>query len=175
MTVTCESIFSDMDLPGWTHCHGFTPASNQAPGAAHCSPTSRIRERIRKIKARKPVGWDRDNLVRKAKANHTSKVKPRINSLFPIGSQVFSHLQESTAPSHMMVTWENKHHHSKCPPFLPSSFFLPFCILSMMSYGWEYPFVQFGSPVPLWIKSTLLKPSHPTDSVLNKMKAREIL
>lgn len=39
-----------------------------------------------------------------------------------MSSQVFSHLQESTAPSHTMVTWENKHHHSKCPPFLPSSF-----------------------------------------------------
>jgi len=47
----------------------------------------------------------------KAKVMHTSKTKQGIHSL-PISRQVFSHLQESGSPSHVTVTWEDKHHHS---------------------------------------------------------------
>lgn len=50
----------------------------------------------------------------------TSRAKHRINSLLPTGRQVFSHLQESRAPPHVMATQEEKHHHSKCAP-LPAS------------------------------------------------------
>ncbi|NWV43969.1 TENS3 protein, partial [Grantiella picta] len=49
------------------------------------------------------------------------------------------------SPSRVMVTWEDKHRPSKRPPLPPSS--PPFCILSMMSCGLEYPSGQFGSPV----------------------------
>ena len=59
---------------------------------------------------------------------------------------VFSHLQESSAPSHLSITWEDKHHHSKHPP---ASFFFPqLYMLNMMSYGLEYPLGQLGSAVP---------------------------
>jgi len=58
---------------------------------------------------------------------------------------VFSHLQESRAPSRVTVTWEDKCHHSDRPP--PSFFFSPLCMLSMTSYGMESPFGQWGSAV----------------------------
>ncbi|KAF1507314.1 Collagen type IV alpha-3-binding protein, partial [Megadyptes antipodes antipodes] len=74
------------------------------------------------------------------------KAKQGIHSLLPIGRQVFSHLQESRAPSCIRVTWEDKHRDSKCSPLPPSS--LSFLLLSMMSYGVEYPFGQLGSAVP---------------------------
>jgi len=48
-----------------------------------------------------------------------SKTKEGIHSLPPISRQVFSCLLESRALSRVMVTWEDKHHHSKYPP-LPS-------------------------------------------------------
>ena len=37
-----------------------------------------------------------------------------------MGRQVFSHLQESRAPSYIKVTWEDKHNNARCPS-LPSS------------------------------------------------------
>jgi len=49
---------------------------------------------------------------------YTSKAKQGINSLLPIARQVFSHPQESRAPSRVTATWEDKHHHSECSPFL---------------------------------------------------------
>jgi len=62
-----------------------------------------------------------------------------MHSSLPMGKQVFGYLQESSsAPSHVMVTWENKPHHSE-RPCLPSSS-PPLYMLSMMSYGMEYPF-----------------------------------
>ncbi|NWR92646.1 TENS3 protein, partial [Furnarius figulus] len=66
--------------------------------------------------------------------------------------QVFIHLQESSAPSCIMVTWEDKLHPSRCAPF----FFPLLYILSMMSYGLEYLSGCFGSPVP-----TVSPPSLP--------------
>ena len=64
---------------------------------------------------------DKDSLTGKAKAVHASKAKQGIHSPLPMGRQVFSHPQESRAPSHIMVTWEDKCHNARCPPFLPSS------------------------------------------------------
>jgi len=68
-----------------------------------------MRETIRRVKVRKVVGWDKNNLIGKAKAVHTSKVKPGIHSLLFISRQVFSHGQESRAPACLIVTWEDKH------------------------------------------------------------------
>ena len=64
--------------------------------------------------------WDKDSLIGKAKAMHTSKAKQGIHSLLPMGRQVFCCLQESRAPSRAMVTWEDKCHHLNVLP-LPSS------------------------------------------------------
>lgn len=50
---------------------------------------------------------------------HPSKAKQGVDSLFPMGRQVFGHLQESRVPSCVMVIWENKHCHSKGPPSPP--------------------------------------------------------
>ena len=102
-------------------------------------------ERIRRVKIRKLVGWDKDSLVGKAKAARTSKAKQGIHSPLPIGRQVFSHLQEGWAPLHVTVTWEDKRHLSEHPPFL----LLPqLCMLSMTSYGMGYPFGQLRSALP---------------------------
>jgi len=38
---------------------------------------------------------------------HASKAKQGLHSLLPIRRQVFSHLKESRAPSHVTVTWES--------------------------------------------------------------------
>ena len=80
-----------------------------------------------------------------SKSHVCKQAKQRIHSLLPIFRQVFSQLQESRAPSCVMVTWEDKLYHSERPP----SFFFPqLYMLSMMSYGMEYPFGQLGSAVP---------------------------
>jgi len=46
-----------------------------------------------------------------------------------------------------MLTWEDKRHHFDCLPLfllLPPQLYM----LSMTSYGMEYPFGQLGSAVP---------------------------
>jgi len=77
---------------------------------------------------------------------HISKAKQGIQSLLPMGRQVYSHLQESRALSRVMITWEDKRHHSKSLPFLLLSPPLLY-MLSMTPYGMEYPFGQLGSAV----------------------------
>ena len=107
------------------------------------SPLGRMGERIRRVKVWKFEGWDKDSLIGKAKAAHASKAKQGIHSLLLVGRQVFSQPQESRAPSRETVTWEEKRHHSECPP-LPSS--SPnFLLLRTMSHGMEYPFGLVGS------------------------------
>ena len=101
--------------------------------------------RVGRAKARKLMGWDKDSLIGKAKAKHASKANQGIHSLLPISRQVFSHLQQSRAPSRIMVTREAKRHHSECPP--PSSFIPQLYALSTTSYSTEHPFGQLGSAV----------------------------
>lgn len=79
-------------------------------------------KRIERVKVRKLLDWAKDGLLCKAKA--TCKTKQGIDSLFPIGRQVFSHLKESRAPSCEILTWEDRCHHCKCPPY---SFFNIIC------------------------------------------------
>jgi len=69
---------------------------------------------------------------------HASKAKPGIHSLLAISRQVFSHGQESRAPARVTVTWEEKCHHSECPPFL---------ILPRASYA-EHDFIWYR--ISLW-------------------------
>lgn len=70
-----------------------------------------------RAKVRRLMGWDKDGLIGKAEALHASKANAEINSLLPMGREVFSHLQEGRALSHVRLTWGNKHHDSKHPPF----------------------------------------------------------
>jgi len=92
-----------------------------------------MRERIGRVKVRKLVGWDKHSLIGKAKTTHTSKSKEGIISLLPIGRQVFNHLQESRALSHVT----GRRMPSLRTSTLPSSFH-SFILLSMMSYGVEH-------------------------------------
>lgn len=107
-------------------------------------PLTHSPSKIRRVKAGELMGWEKDSLIGKAKAVHTSKANQGINSLLPMSSQ----LQESQAPSHVMVAWEDKFHHSKCPPSLlyPSTLYT--------ELGLEHPFGQLGS-----VSSQL--PKHP--------------
>ena len=90
--------------------------------------------------------WDKDSVIGKAKAACAGKAKQGINSLLPISRQVCSHLQESNAPSHIVVTWENKCYHSECslPFFCPPTLYTEQKVI----YGMEYPFGPLGSAVP---------------------------
>lgn len=58
-----------------------------------------------------------------------------------MGMQVFSHLQESRAPSPVTVSWEDKLITQNVPPFL----LLPPTLHT--EHGLDYPFGQLGSRV----------------------------
>lgn len=88
-----------------------------------------------------------------------NKAKQGIPSPLSMSWQMLNHPYESRTPSHIMVTWEHKHHHSECPS--PPSSPLHLCILSMMHYGMEYPRSEMGSAV-----SALSPPSLRTPSLL---------
>ena len=68
--------------------------------------------------AKRLTDRDNDSLIGKAKAVCGSKAKQGIHLLLPMGRQVFSHLQESGAPSCITVTWEDKPTTPNVPPFL---------------------------------------------------------
>lgn len=71
----------------------------------------------------------------------TSKAKPGIHSVLATGRQ-FSLSQESTAPSHAMLTWECKHRHYEHLP-LPPSF--PCCIYQARCHlVWDITWVSWG-------------------------------
>jgi len=72
-------------------------------------------ERIGRVKERKLMGYYNHSLIGKARAIHATKTKQAIHLLLPISRQVFSHFQESRAPSHTAVTLADKCHHSECP------------------------------------------------------------
>ena len=111
----------------------------------HC-PCVWMGETIRRVKVRKLVGWDKDNLIDKAKASGTSKAKPGIHSPLPMGGQ--AGVQPS--PGKQGSITRNGDLGRQTPSLwmsLPSSFFPQLYMLSMTSYGMEYPFGQFGSAV----------------------------
>lgn len=51
------------------------------------SPTNGTGERIRRVKGKKLVGWDKDSLAGKAKFMHASKAKQEIHSPFPMAGR----------------------------------------------------------------------------------------
>lgn len=121
---------SAVNLAAWLLLHGrtmLTCCCGLTHTAAHSPTPAGMGKKIRTVKVRKLVDWDKDNVIGKEKVVCTSKNKYRIHSLLPTSSQVFSHFQESRA-SYVMITWKYKCHiskHSPHPPFPPSlpSFF----------------------------------------------------
>lgn len=102
-------------------CHGLTPAGNEAPPNCSLIPHNRTkgeRMKIGRVKVRKLMGCDKYSLISKEIAMYTRKAKQRIHSPLPMVRQVFSHLQESRAPSCVMITLEDKYHNSEHLPFL---------------------------------------------------------
>lgn len=79
---------------------------------------SGIGERMGRPTGRNLMGWDKGSLTDKAKAACTSEAKEGIHSPLPISRQVFNRLQESTDPSCLTVTWEDKCYNYKCPCFI---------------------------------------------------------
>lgn len=61
-----------------------------------------------------------------------------------MGRQVYSHSQDSRAPLHIMVTREDKHHHSRHLHFLLLS---PAVCAGQMPHGLGHPLGNLGSPV----------------------------
>ena len=111
------------------------------------SPLGAIGDRTGRVELRKLVEWDKNGLIGKAKAAHASKAKQRIHSLLPISRQVFRHLQQSRAPAHGTVTWEDRHQHSE-NPFLPPALHC----WAWRHVAWDIPLVNWGQlsqPCPL--------------------------
>lgn len=78
--------------------HGLTSVSSSAPQSHLLTSPQWDGGRIRKVKGRNLIGlgWDKDNLIGKAKGARTEKAKPGINSPPPMGRQVFCHLPPSS-------------------------------------------------------------------------------
>ena len=114
--------------------------------AAHSLSLSGMGQRIRKVKVRKLVGWDKDSLIDKAKAKQHKQSKRR-------NSFITSHQQAGVQPSPgKQGTITHNSYLGRQMPSLwtspPSFFFPPLYMLSMTSYGMEYPSGQLGSAVP---------------------------
>ena len=118
------------------------PLSPLHPPQAHPAPGGK-EGRIRRVKMRKIMGWDKDSLTGKAKATHTSKAKQGIHSPLPTSRQVFRHLQESRAPSCIAVTWEDRRSHSELPPSLSPSSPSFYCWAPSHAV-WDIPFLSWG-------------------------------
>lgn len=73
---------------------------------------------------------------------HVSKVEQGINLLLTIARQMFSHSQESLATAQINYMGRQI---PKLQTFPLFSFFPQILLLSLMSYGVEYPFGQLGS------------------------------
>ena len=122
----------------------FNPSRQISPtqSLAHppISPLSGIGERTGRVKVQKLMGWEKDSWKGKAKAAYSNKAKQGIHSLLPSGRQLFSDLQESRAPSHVIVVWEDRHCNSELSPFL-------------------LPLWLFGASCPCCVSSQLCSPS----------------
>lgn len=98
---------------------------------------------MEKVTARKLIGWGEDVLI--AKATNTNKAKQGTNSLLPMAGRCSA---VSRRAGLHQVEWILGKTNVTTPSVPLSSFFPPFYILAMMSYGLEYPSDQFGPPVP---------------------------
>lgn len=92
------------------------------------------------------MGRDKDSLIDKAKAMHTSKAKQGVNSPLAMGTQVFIHRQESRAPSHVIGMWEEKFHHLKNSLLLPTALYP------------EHDAIRYGMSLVSWDQQSKLCP-----------------
>lgn len=97
-----------------------------------------------------------DSLVGRAKPTHASNTKKGIESPLPMARQVFSHLQERSAPLHVVVIQEVKCHRSKFSCLLHSAF-----IAKHDTIGYGIPFWSAGVSSPCWVPSPLLMYPQP--------------
>lgn len=95
--------------------HGLTPGSSLAPHSCSRTAPSGMGEIIGGNEVRKLMGWNKNSLIRKAKA--MSKAKHEIHSPLSMGRQVFCHPQEN--PSWVTVIWEDKTITSNVPSLAP--------------------------------------------------------
>lgn len=89
-----------------------------------------LEKRIRKVKAWELIGWDKQNLLSKAKAAHKQSITRNsfTTSYWQLDDHTFPGKQ---GQSHIIVPWENKQHHSEHPPS-------PFFILSLYYWAWHH-------------------------------------
>lgn len=127
--------------------------------ATHSLSPGEMGQKIEKVKVQELVGWYEDNLLGKAKAVYTSKAKQGIHPLLWISCSATSRKQH---PWCVMVTWKDKHCHSKHPLLLSHSLY---------SWAWCHKLCD----LPLTILSAVLaasskllahpQPSHWQDSM----------
>lgn len=122
-------------------CPGLTPASSQAPRSSSLTPSPAALRREFRVKIGKLMGWNKDSLIGRAKALHTRKTKQGIDSLLPMGRQVFCH-PWGAQPHHMEQVGNTNTITPNVLSFLP-----PLYLLTMLSCGLEYPSGLLGSPV----------------------------
>lgn len=128
------------------NCCLLTLVDSSAPHSCFLTPKW-DREKIRRVKMRNLVGWDKDSLLDKAKVAHVSKASQGLHPLLPICRQVFSHVQESRAPSHLSSQGRQTPTLWMSPSlFLPPALFAGDNIMwhGISSHG------QLGSAAPLW-------------------------
>lgn len=121
-------------------CHGLILASNLTPQNDSLNTCSGMENRIRIVKMRKLVDWDKNSLKGKGKAGHANKIR---NSWTSSHQQVNVHLCPGKQGS---ITCNNdsgrKIPSLQMSPSSPSFFFPQIHILSMTSYSLEYPLGQ---------------------------------
>ena len=120
----------------------FNSASYQAPHSCSLTPPRPEGWGGELEKNVKLQGWDKNNLIGKAKAMHASKAKQGIHSPTSHGQAGVQPSPGSRAPSRVMVTWEDKHHNAKCPP--PSFFFPQFIYSAWCPMVWNTSLASLG-------------------------------
>ena len=125
-------------------------------------------ERIVRVKVRKLMGWDKDSLISKAKATHTSKAKQGIHSPLPISRQV------QPSPGKQGSITHNSYLGRQMPS--PRTSPLPTSSLSFICWTWCHR--VWNIPVVSWSQLSQLCPL-PTSCALQPtwgdVRSRKVL
>lgn len=133
------------------------------------SHTSEIRERIRRVKARKLLGWDKDSLIRESKSCAHQQSKTRNEFSAAHGQAGVQPSPGEQGPITCNGEWEDKHHCSKCPPF----FLLPPNLYSQndVNMVWNVPLVSWGHlPWLCHLQASHVPPASPQAWLYEKQK-----
>lgn len=124
-------------------------------------------KKIRREEVRKLMDLVKDILIGKSIDLNTSKTKQIIHSQLPMGRQVFNHLQESKAPSYVMVIWEDKCYHSVyIYIYIILFFFFPMDLYTEHdTMVWNIPWVTCGQLSQLHLLPLHLQPACCWDGV----------